>query len=172
MAHRDEDRWLASIDEQADYVQIREAGLNTRELVHLIGRLNIGPKVLVNDRTDVAIACGTAGVHVRGGSVTPETIRKIAPPGFVISVACHSADDVRNAAGADYALLAPIFQPLSKSSGGKPLGLATLEEIVRISPVPVIALGGITVSNIAACIEAGAAGVAGISLFRRCVNVE
>lgn len=166
-AHVDKDRWLAGISPEADFVQIREGALSTRELVRLVRKVMSRARVLVNDRTDVAIACGAAGVHLRSGSVAPELVRQIAPPGFLISVACHNAEDVRNATGADYAILAPVFHPLSKPDRREPWGLGALAEIAEISPVPVIALGGVTTSNMAQCLEAGAVGVAGISLFRR-----
>jgi thiamine-phosphate pyrophosphorylase len=121
----------------------------------------------VNDRADIALATGAAGVHLRSGSVSPAEIRRIAPPGFLITVACHGERDVRLCAAADYAIVAPVFSPLSKQDSRAPLGLETLRQIVIRSPVPVIALGGITAVNAALCIEAGAAGVAGITLFGR-----
>jgi len=68
-------------------------------------------------------------------------------------------------AGADYVLLAPIFSPLSKDDGRPALGIEAIREFTRRSPTPVIALGGITNENVAACLEAGAAGIAGISFF-------
>lgn len=96
-------------------------------------------------------------------------IRRIAPSGFIISVACHNAEAVHRAAeeGADYALLAPIFAPLSKTAERPPLGLDVLREIAGRVKIPVIALGGITAENAPLCVAAGAAGVAGITLFQR-----
>jgi len=150
-----------------DYIQVRERHLEARELASFVRRaMTIGPPVLANDRLDVALACGAAGVHLRSGSIAPEFVRRLAPPGFLISVACHNADDVEQAQGADMVLLAPIFRPLSKVDSRGSLGLEELRRISRLSSVPVIALGGITEKNAAQCIEAGARGVAGISLFR------
>jgi thiamine-phosphate pyrophosphorylase len=125
----------------------------------------LGPSILVNDRTDVAIACGAAGVHLRSNSISPRNIREIAPAGFIITVACHNDEDVKKAEGADYAILAPIFKPLSKVAVINPVGLESLQRIASTAPLPVIALGGITESNAIRCIEAGAAGIAGITLF-------
>lgn len=168
-AHLDEGRWRANLSPLADFIQIREPGLSTRDLVRVVRSVIAssapGARVLINDRTDVALACGANGVHLRGGSLAPELIRKIAPPGFFITVACHNKEDVENAAGADYAILAPVFRPLSKPETGEPLGLTGLRELVMISPVPVLALGGVTPENMAECVEAGAVGVAGITLF-------
>lgn len=154
----------------ADFIQVREPELDARELSERVRQwMSTGARVLVNDRADVAIARGAAGVHLRDRSIAPGLIRRIAPPGFVVMVACHDADAVFRAAGegADYAVLAPIFQPLSKVSGSPPLGLGALRGIAAKAGIPVIALGGITAANEALCMAAGAAGVAGITLFRR-----
>jgi thiamine-phosphate pyrophosphorylase len=122
--------------------------------------------VLLNDRTDVALACGAAGVHLRGNSVSPARIRSIAPPGFMIGVSCHSVDEVRRAddEGASFAVLAPIFATPGK---GPALGIGPLREAARVARIPVLALGGITEARVQECMAAGAAGIAGISLFQR-----
>ena len=152
----------------ADFIQVREPELNARELASRVHDWMRFGKVLVNDRADVAIACGAAGVHLRGRSLSPARIRAITPRDFVIAVACHDADDVRRAEaeGADYAVLAPIFAPLSKPMDRPALGLGVLNEITKRAKIPVIALGGITSENADQCIAVGAAGVAGITIFR------
>ena len=154
-----------------DFIQVREPNLSAGSLASYVRRLLRagGPRILINDRADVAIACGAAGVHLRGHSVSPGVIRRIAPPDFVITVACHDAEAVTRAAeeGADYAVLAPIFTPLSKAATRPPLGLDGLAEIAVRAKIPVIALGGITLGNASLCMKAGAAGIAGITLFQR-----
>ena len=95
--------------------------------------------------------------------------RAITPPGFLLGVSCHSPEEVRAAAGegADYVFFGPVFPPLSKPVQGPPVGLAGLARAVAAAAkIPVLALGGITRANAAACIETGAAGVAGISLYQ------
>jgi thiamine-phosphate pyrophosphorylase len=152
----------------ADFIQIRNAALNARELSALVRAvlgLGLRGAVLVNDRLDVALATGAAGVHLRSHAISPLEVRRVVPAGFLITVACHCAADVLAAEGADYALLSPIFAPLSKSDDRMPLGLEELSRIAAGAAVPVLALGGITVANARLCVEAGAAGVAGISLF-------
>jgi thiamine-phosphate pyrophosphorylase len=153
-----------------DFIQVREHGLTVRELSDFVRGLvcSGGARILVNDRADVAIACGAAGVHLRDGSASPNMIRQIAPPGFAITVACHDAEGVFRAAdeGADYAVLAPVFAPLSKAVSRAPLGLEALRAIASRARIPVIALGGITAENASLCMEAGATGVAGISMFQ------
>ena len=149
-----------------DFVQIRNRTLSMPALCKLVrGILSAGPRIVVNDRIDVAIACCAHGVHLRDGSIPPSRIRGISD--LVISVACHDEESVRRAEaeGADYAVLAPIFSPLSKSESREPLGIQTLRRVTSKVKIPVIALGGITEINALQCIEAGAAGIAGITLF-------
>jgi thiamine-phosphate pyrophosphorylase len=152
-----------------DFIQVRAPQLSARDLARRVRELmnSSGPRILVNDRADVALACGAAGVHLRDNSVSPRVIRRITPEEFIVTVACHDAEAVYRAAedGADYAILAPVFAPLSKTSERPPLGLDALWRITRDSKIPVIALGGITMENARQCVEAGAAGVAGITLF-------
>ncbi len=152
-----------------DFVQVREPELDARALAECTRQwMDTGARVLVNDRADVAIACGAAGVHLRDRSIAPGLIRRIAPTGFIVTVACHDADAVFRAAdeGADYAVLAPIFAPLSKLSSSPPLGLDALRAIAARARIPIIALGGITTAKAELCVSAGAAGIAGITLFR------
>ena len=159
-------RWIA---QGVELVQIRERDLNARQLAEFTRAVlatpnPAGTKILVNDRADVAIACGAHGVHLRDRSVLPE---RFARPGFLVTVSCHSLEDAAWATGADYVLLAPIFQPLSKTDSRPALGTGAISEFARKSRVPVLALGGITAENAHLCMEAGAAGVAGITYFAR-----
>ena len=174
------DRQLKSVEALllsggVDWVQIREKDLAARELMELVRRAMAlpnphGVKILVNTRVDVALAAGAAGVHLPAGSIAPSEWRAITPPGFLMGVSCHSFEDVLRAEqeGADYVLFGPIFAPLSKTSDLAPRGLDELRRVSRAVKIPVLALGGITNENAAACVEAGAAGVAGITLFRTC----
>jgi thiamine-phosphate pyrophosphorylase len=162
----------AAIDAGVDWVQIREKDLPARRLQALTedavrraaqrGRT----RVMVNDRLDVALAARAHGVHLGTRSMPAEIVRRMGE--FLVGVSCHSLEEARaaQAAGANYILLGPIFETPSKLDFGPPLGLEKLREVTTQISIPVFALGGITVDRVSLCRENGAAGIAGIRIFR------
>ena len=159
---------IERLGDSIDFLQIREPNLSARDLAALtrdvLRTAHPAVRVLVNDRADIALACGAQGVHLRSNSIAPARLRNVLPAEFLISVSCHCAADVARAEqeSADMALLSPIFATPGK---GAPLGLAELENATRNVTIPVLALGGVTEADIPRCLSAGAAGVAGIRLF-------
>ncbi len=150
-----------------DLIQLREKDLASRQLEELaraaVEAVRGSPsRLLINSRTDVAMACGADGVHLRSHDVTPVVVRSVWHSGKpIIGVSCHSVADVRNATSADFAVFAPVFE----KSGNPGVGIERLREACGTG-IKVIALGGVTLQNAGACISAGAAGVAGIRLFQ------
>ncbi len=176
----------ATIRVGVDVVQIRDKESCTAPLAATVshaaavlsalgkGGSPITTMIVVNDRLDVALAAGAAGVHLRQSSLPAEAVRPIVPPGFLVGVSCHSLDEAlrAEAATADYILLGPVFETPSKMAYGPPLGLAKLRQVTARLKIPVVALGGITVERVRACLDAGAAGIAGIRLFQDCPSLE
>jgi thiamine-phosphate pyrophosphorylase len=158
---------------QLPLVQIREKSLPARELYELTARaaeITRGSKtrLLVNDRVDIARAAGADGVHLTSRSLPADVARSICGPEFLIGVSTHSLAEARvaQAAGADFVVFGPIFDTASKRAFGEPQGLDKLREVTNaLGEFPVLAIGGITRENLAACVAAGASGIAGISLF-------
>lgn len=168
-----------AIAARVDWIQIREKDLSAREMLELSRKAtSAATKILVNDRLDVALAAGAAGVHL-GGESTPvaEVVRWCrmgnAPSGFLIGASCHSLTEVLTAEddGADYIFFGPVFATPSKLQYGSPQGIERLAEICRRASIPVIAIGGITPENAGECLRAGVAGIAAIRLFQQATDV-
>jgi thiamine-phosphate pyrophosphorylase len=160
---------MLAIPAGADVVQLRAKALDAGELLIRARRLmrEYRGTLLINDRVDVCLAARAAGVHLPGNRIAPIRLKRRFGERLIVGVSCHSVDDVLRAAdeGADYVYLSPIFESVSKPGYGPVLGVETLSEAVRRVTIPVIALGGVTRANEALCLDAGAAGIAGISYF-------
>jgi thiamine-phosphate pyrophosphorylase len=156
-----------------DLIQIRERRLDDRALLSLTREAmttvrGSAARVLVNDRLDVALAAGAAGVHLRGDSVPPSRARALAGAGFIIGRSVHDEDEaaaVDAEGGCDYLLFGSVFPTSSKPPGHRVAGLAALQRVCARVRIPVLAIGGISVERAAAVAAAGAAGVAAIGLF-------
>lgn len=170
----------AAAEAEVDFLQIREKDLPARELLDLTcGAIRAAEansakvRIIVNDRLDVALAAGAAGVHLGGESPAARDVVKWcrngnAPPEFLVGVSCHTIEEAREAeiSGASYAIFGPVFHTPSKERFGPPQEIAKLGEICQAVRIPVIAIGGVTVENAVDCMKAGATGVAAIRLFQ------
>jgi thiamine-phosphate pyrophosphorylase len=153
-------------------LQVRERDLDASQLAPLVSDLlrvcrGSGTRVVVNDRADVALACGADGVHLRHDSMAADRLRSIVPRGFLIGRSVRDAAEAERAGPVDYLIAGTVFPTESKAGGAGTIGLAGLESIVRSCAVPVLAIGGMTPDLLAAVEATGAAGVAGIGLFIR-----
>ena len=156
-----------------DLIQVRERDLpagDLYELVHrcLLATRHSSTRLIVNDRLDVAVAAGAAGVHLRSDSPDGLRVRQVVPAGFLIGRSVHGSDEALAAARegeVDYFIAGTIFPTVAKSATHTCLGLEGLRAVVERVDVPVLAIGGVTMPTIAAIAASGAAGVAAIGLF-------
>ena len=159
-----------AIDAGIDCIQIRERDLEARELADLatavvaLTRRTL-TRVIVNDRIDVALACGADGVHLRGDSIPAIAARRLVPPGFLIGCSVHNVTQAIAASGADYLIAGTVWPTISKPDHHPLLGLEGFAAIVTAVSVPVLAIGGVTAERVTAVARAGGAGVAAIGLF-------
>lgn len=164
-----------------DTIQIREKDLEARVLAEcvrgaVVAARGSATKIVVNDRLDVALAAGAAGVHLGEASLPLAAVtawRVAAGAKMAIGVSCHSLESCLAAEheGADYILFGPVFATPSKASFGPPQGLERLARACESVRLPVLAIGGVTELNAKSCFLAGAAGIAAIRLFQEAENV-
>jgi thiamine-phosphate pyrophosphorylase len=165
-----------------DWIQIREKQLSAREFSRLTtealqrsrnstagGR----PRIIVNDRMDVALSTQARGVHLGENSLPLNEAKQLVrvlrrEEDFLIGASRHSLEAAKSAErdGTDYLFFGPIYETPSKAAYGPPQGLHRLAEVCRSVSIPVLAIGGITLANSAACFSAGASGIAAIRLFQ------
>ncbi len=194
------ERLAAAAASGVEYVQLREKDLSGKELEALAREVlktvrahGASTRLLINSRIDVALAAGADGVHLTSSDISTSDARAIwasathdrqhpmLPSSWILGVSCHSLAEVRLAGshGADFTVLAPIFEKVGTKSHA--LGLGVLRHATRQGDLPdnrveagdqraafpVFALGGITVANAMECIRAGASGIAGIRIFQK-----
>ena len=171
-----------------DWTQIREKDLSGKDCAALArealrrvsqsaSRGGHPTRIQVNDRLDVAIAERAGGVHLGENSLPVREAKSLIAStlpvsnvknNFLAGVSCHSLEAAQSAAadGADYLFFGPVFATPSKAAFGAPQGLELLAKVCRAVAVPVLAIGGVTLENAAACLASGAAGIAAIRLFQ------
>jgi len=159
-----------AVQRGVDLIQVRERDLEGGQLAALVEAAltlarGTSSRIVVNDRLDVALACGADGVHLRADSIPTADARRIVPAGFLILRSVHAPGEASAAEGCDYLIAGTVFPSQSKAAGAAVLGIEGLRAIVRASRVPVLAIGGVTADRFDDVAAAGAAGVAGIGLF-------
>ena len=176
------ERIRLSAEAGIDAIQLREKDLNVRDMlelgrraVEIVRQASSHTRLFINSRVDVAIACDVDGVHLRGDDISAADARVVLVNAGMahaqVGVSCHMPQEIARAEGngADLAFFGPIFE---RSHGeGETVGIAELQRVCQQrrangSAMPVLALGGITPTNAAECLKAGAAGIAGIRMFQ------
>ena len=155
----------------ASLIQLREKRMPPREFYEQAKKavavaLSCGVQLLINDRIDVALAVGAAGVHLGQDDMPPEAARKLLGPNAVIGYSTHNIQQAIAATKLpiDYVAIGPIFATTTKSDTAPVLGLEGLRTVRQaIGTFPLVAIGGITHGNASKVIEAGADSVAVIS---------
>jgi thiamine-phosphate pyrophosphorylase len=153
-----------------DLVQIRQPQLDARLLQELVGAAldasrGTRSRILVNDRVDVALASSADGVHLREQSMPGRRVRTIVRRGFLLGRSVHTVDAARAAAAdrLDYVIFGTVFPTSSKA--GQAVGEGPLAAAVAATPLPVLAIGGMTLDRLHVVARTGAAGFAAIGLF-------
>ena len=156
-----------------DVIQVRERGMTDRDLAALVRRIMAATAgtpcaVVVNDRLDIALAAGAAGVHLPASGLPAARVRGFVPPSFSIGRSVHGPAEARQAeqeGGCDYLVLGTIFASRSKPGGHRVAGIGALTAACEAAVLPLLAVGGMTLDTASAAFAAGAAGLAAITLF-------
>ena len=170
----------AAVAAEVPLFQIREKALHARVLYELTTRaveITRGSKtrLLVNDRSDIARAAGADGVHLTAQSLPLNVVRQMCGSEFLIGASTHSPETARQASinGANFVLFGPVFETESKRTYGPPQRLEKLRAVAdELRGFPVIAIGGITMENVANCFAAGASGIAAIRLLNDAASLK
>ena len=161
------ERVASAVRGGATSVQVRAKHAASRTVLDAVRQLVaiLPVPVLVNDRADIAIMAGAAGVHLGSDDIPVATVRALAPAPFIIGASVGSRAELDAAGGADYVGIGPAFLSASKTDAGSPLLLGEIEELARLAGVPAIAIGGIDATNVRSVLDAcpALAGVAVVS---------
>jgi len=168
------ERTAAAVRGGATCVQLRLKNAMPREVVDIARALiaAVDVPVIVNDRADIALAAGAAGVHVGETDLPVVAIRRFAPAGFVIGASLGGDRELENAKDADYVGIGPLFSSGSKLDAGDALGIDGFRRLASLCALPAIAIGGITLDRVPQIMDAGAAGVAAINAIFKGADPE
>lgn len=161
---------LAALKGGVTCVQLREKSLCTRDFVALALALQdllaaFAVPLIINDRIDVALACGAQGVHLGQSDMPVAVARRLLPPQVFIGLSVETMDDVANAAmqPVDYLGVSPIYPTPTKTDTAPPWGLDGLRQVRAATALPLVAIGGIQLAQVREVLQAGADGLAVVS---------
>jgi thiamine-phosphate pyrophosphorylase len=159
------DRVAAAVRGGATSVQVRLKSATPREVVEITRSImsRVAVPVIVNDRADIALAAGAAGVHVGEADLPVSAIRRFAPANFIVGASLGSDAELLNAKDADYVGIGPVYGSDSKSDAGSAIGVEGFKRLASLVAHPAVAVGGITADRALQITVAGAAGVAVIN---------
>ena len=168
------DRVAAAVRGGATSVQVRLKNAPPREVVELTKAIisKVSVPVIVNDRADIALAAGAAGVHVGEADLPVAAVRRFAPAGFIIGASLGNDAELPNAKDADYVGIGPVFASNSKNDAGTAIGVAGFERLAGTVSVPAVAVGGITPDRALQIMVHGAAGVAVVNAIFMAADPE
>ncbi|HEX2602208.1 MAG TPA: thiamine phosphate synthase [Gemmatimonadaceae bacterium] len=168
------DRVAAAVRGGATSVQVRLKTAPPREVVEITRAIMraVAVPVIVNDRADIALAAGAAGVHVGEADLPVVAIRRFAPETFIIGASLGSDAEVANARDADYVGIGPVYGSDSKSDAGDAIGVAGFKRLAALVPHPAVAVGGITADRALQITLEGAVGVAVINAIFKAPDPE
>lgn len=161
---------LAAVQGGVSCVQLREKDRNTRDFLAqaqaLVAHLRpLGVPLIINDRIDIALACGAQGVHLGQSDMPPDIARRLLPPGVFIGWSVETPQDVARAHSlpVDYLGVSPVFATPTKTDTAPPWGLAGLRAVRQQTTLPLVAIGGVHADNAAALLQSGADSLAVVS---------
>ena len=151
-------------------VQLREKDISTQEFVDLASDLkknliSLNVPLIINDRVDIAKIVNADGVHLGQSDATVSEARAILGPKAIIGFSVETMDQVHEAQSmdVDYIAVSPVFESITKIDTKMPWGLGGLRRVSQISRHPVVAIGGINLSNTQDVLNSGADGIAIVS---------
>jgi len=168
------DRVAAAVRGGATSVQVRLKRATPREVVEITRSImsRVAVPVIVNDRADIALAAGAAGVHVGEADLPVTAIRRFAPANFIVGASLGSETELANAKDADYVGIGPVYGSDSKSDAGSAIGVEGFKRLASLVAHPAVAVGGITADRALQITAAGAAGVAVINAIFMAADPE
>ena len=156
------ERVAAAVRGGATSVQVRLKRATPREVVEITKAIlsKVPVPVIVNDRADIALAAGAAGVHVGEADLPVTAIRRFAPVNFIIGASLGGDAELANAKEADYVGIGPLFATDTKDDAGKAIGIDGFKKLAALAGKPAVAVGGLSAERAAQVMAAGGAGVA------------